>query len=122
MNMIEKRKRSMGQGGFTLIELLVVIAILAILAGVAVFAVGNLTDGAGENACKIEKDTFTTANAAAEAKGAGNSPGDYIDAGSATVTATLVTGKYWSMPNTDGGNSPLTLTGIAPNAAGDCNI
>lgn len=60
MNMIEKRKAMAGQGGFT-IELLVVVAILAILAGVAVFAVSNLTADADNNACKVEKDTIKTA-------------------------------------------------------------
>jgi type IV pilus assembly protein PilA len=114
MNMIEKRKQARGQGGFTLIELLVVIAILAVLAGVAVFAVGNLTDGADENACKVEKSTFLTANAAAEAKGAGNQPEDYLDAGSITGEGTAtVAGKYWQMPNTDGGGTgPVARTGV----------
>ena len=79
MNMIEKRKRNMGQGGFTLIELLVVIAILAILAGVAVFAVGNLTDGADENACKLERDTIRTAIEAAKAKRGTATTTDYLD-------------------------------------------
>ena len=67
MNMIEKRKAMAGQGGFTLIELLVVVAILAILAGVAVFAVSNLTADADTNACKVEADTIKTAWAAARA-------------------------------------------------------
>ncbi len=59
--MIEQRKRNRGQGGFTLIELLVVIAIMAILAGVAIFAVGNLNESADKSACLTEKDTINTA-------------------------------------------------------------
>lgn len=99
MNMIEKRKRSMGQGGFTLIELLVVVAILAILAGVAVFAVGNLTDDADSNACKVEKDTIKTAIAAADATSdSSDTWDDYIDGGATatkyfTVTAGAPTAK-----------------------------
>jgi type IV pilus assembly protein PilA len=86
MNMIEKRKRSMGQGGFTLIELLVVVAILAILAGVAVFAVGNLTSDADKNACKVEKDTVKTAIAAAAATSDTTDDWeDYIDGGAASA-------------------------------------
>jgi prepilin-type N-terminal cleavage/methylation domain-containing protein len=64
MNMIEKRKAMAGQGGFTLVELLVVVAILGILAGVAVFAVGNLTSDANRNACRIEVRAVKTAVAA----------------------------------------------------------
>jgi len=47
--------------GFTLVELLIVIVILGILAGIVVFAVGNLTSNAKTNACSTEKSTITTA-------------------------------------------------------------
>lgn len=104
MNMIEKRKRNMGQGGFTLIELLVVIAILAILAGVAVFAVGNLTDGADENACKLEKDTLRTAVQASKAKnGSAASWQDYTDG----------TPKYWTVTVSAGPPEAVTYTKTA---------
>lgn len=93
MNKIDKRKRNMGQGGFTLIELLVVVAILAILAGVAVFAVGNLTDDADKNACKVEKDTVKTAIAAADATSSSTDTwSTYIDGGASATKYFTVTG------------------------------
>lgn len=61
MNMIHKRQQMRGQSGFTLIELLVAIAILGVLAGVAVFAVGNLTEKSKATACVTEKRTVETA-------------------------------------------------------------
>ena len=61
MNIIEKKKRQMGQGGFTLIELLVVIAILAVLAGLAVIGIGAMRDNAEKSACKADADTYQTA-------------------------------------------------------------
>ena len=41
--------------GFTLVELLIVIVILGILAGIVVFAVGNMTTNAKATGCAAEK-------------------------------------------------------------------
>jgi len=92
--MIEQRKNNRGQGGFTLIELLVVIAILAILAGVAVFAVNGLTTDADVNACELEKDVIKTAQQASLASpqnpdGSASTPADFIDDAET---------KYWNIP------------------------
>jgi general secretion pathway protein G len=54
--------------GFTLVELLIVIVILGILAGIVVFAVGNLTSSAQSNACAQEKSTIVTADEAYKAQ------------------------------------------------------
>ncbi len=91
--LIEKSaaKRAQGQSGFTLIELLVVVAILGILAGVVVFAVGNLTDDAEDSACDIELRTIETAAAA-----------DATTGGSAASVADLVTAGYLQDANTLG--------------------
>jgi prepilin-type N-terminal cleavage/methylation domain-containing protein len=56
-----KDHKNAPERGFTLVELLIVIVILGILAGIVVFAVGNLTSNAKTNACATEKSTITTA-------------------------------------------------------------
>jgi type II secretion system protein G len=71
--------------GFTLVELLIVIVILGILAGIVVFAVGNLTSNAKTNACGTEKATISTALEAYKAN-VGRYP-TAADAGGAPATA-----------------------------------
>ncbi len=66
----EADHKNLVEQGFTLVELLIVIVIMGILAGIVVFAVGNLTQSATQNACKTEADTFVTAFQAYKAESA----------------------------------------------------
>lgn len=60
-NEIQKDEKNVVEAGFTLVELLIVIVIMGILAGIVVFAVGNLTDNASKTACKTEVSMVETA-------------------------------------------------------------
>lgn len=66
----EEDQKNIVEQGFTLVELLIVIVIMGILAGIVVFAVGNLTDSAEKNSCITEADTVRTAVAAWKAANA----------------------------------------------------
>jgi prepilin-type N-terminal cleavage/methylation domain-containing protein len=86
MKMIQKRQQMKGQSGFTLIELLVAIAILGVLAGVAVFAVGNLTSDSKVSACTTEGSTLITAAGAATATAdAADTANTFIKGGTASL-------------------------------------
>jgi len=106
MNIIEKKKRQMGQGGFTLIELLVVIAILAVLAGLAVIGIGAMRDNANKQACKTDKDTAETAAQAWLVDDANN----YANL---NLTA-LTTAKYLKKPG--------KVTAVSADSAGNVTV
>ena len=106
--MAGKRRSLLVEQGFTLVELLIVIVILGILAGIVVFAVGNLTSNAQTNACATEKSTIVSADEAYKAQN-----------GSYTDTAGLVAaGLLKSTPagyTIDGSGN---MTAIANNPGG----
>lgn len=104
--MIQKRMASRGQSGFTLIELLVVIAILAILGGVVVFAVGNVTSSAEDSACDIEKRMMQTAVEASK----GASGANKYDA-SAFIEGGATSGTYWEI--TGDGTAAVAASAVA---------
>jgi prepilin-type N-terminal cleavage/methylation domain-containing protein len=97
MKKILERRNS--EKGFTLIELLVVIVILGILAAVAVFAVGGVTDRGVKSACQADVKAIETAGEAYYAKN-----GSY-----AATIAVLKTAKFLKTdPGTGGGKYAIT--------------
>ena len=75
---LRERLASSDQVGFTLIELLIVIVILGILAGIAIFAVGQF-QGDASTACSKANDRINqTVSAARSIPGAGSS-GSYTN-------------------------------------------
>lgn len=85
------RDRHLTEQGFTLVEILIVMVILGILAGIVVFAVGNMTSGAKTSACAAEKSTISTALDTYKAQ-TGSYPAsmDYLD-GNAAAPANVGT-------------------------------
>jgi prepilin-type N-terminal cleavage/methylation domain-containing protein len=81
---VREDHKNIVEQGFTLVELLIVIVILGILAGIVVFAVGNLTSDASKNACSTDVSTFKSAYQAYKAHNLGAAPGSEA-AGSKTA-------------------------------------
>ena len=97
--------KSVIEHGFTLVELLIVIVILGILAGIVVFAVGNLTSNAKTNACATEKSTIVTADEAYKAQNA-----SYTDTAGLVSAGLLKTTPVNYSINTAGTVSVLAST------------
>jgi len=100
-------KRAREEGGFTLIELMIVIVILGILAGIVVFAVGNLTSSAQSNSCSQEKSTIITADEAYKAQ-----TGSYTD-----TTGLIASGLLKTTPS----SYYITATGQVNPISGNTN-
>lgn len=101
-----------GQGGFTLIEALVVVALMAILGGIAVFAVTQLQQDAEETACISERRTIETAMWAEHNTGnTADTYGDYLsNAPKFFSNSGSPTAPVWG-PGTEhpGGSCPATI-------------
>jgi type II secretory pathway pseudopilin PulG len=80
--------------------MLIVIVILGVLAGIVVFAVGNLTSTSKQHACATEAQSFFTAFHGYRAAAKGNSPGLGTDvAGSRDqVVADLIKAPFGTAP------------------------
>ena len=102
-----KQDQNIIERGFTLVELLIVIVILGILAGIVVFAVGNLTSSAKTNACSTEKSTIITADEAYKAQ-----TGSYTD-----TTGLVASGLLKSTPS----SYYITATGQVNPVTGNTN-
>jgi general secretion pathway protein G len=112
--------------GFTLVELLIVIVILGILAGIVVFAVGNLSSNAKTTGCNAEKVTISHAlesykaftgsyPTAAAAGGGSHTAMDLLDGNAATTPApgTLLKKLPANYTINDTGTISLTAAGTA---------
>jgi prepilin-type N-terminal cleavage/methylation domain-containing protein len=83
--------------GFTLVELLIVIVILGILAGIVVFAVGNMTSNAKTTGCNAEKTTIQDALESYKAQ-AGVYPTAAAAGGGSHAAMDLLTGNAATTP------------------------
>lgn len=117
------RLRGGYEGGFTLIELLIVIVILAILAGITIIAIGNMTSNSAKAACtsdsksvEVAAETFKAQTGAypggtyttGDSIGPGSTPATYMTG----VTSSATTGGVAILMN--GGDTDANGNTIGP--------
>jgi len=103
LKQLRSKDQNIIERGFTLVELLIVIVILGILAGIVVFAVGNLTSSAKSNSCSQEKSTLITADEAYKAQ-----TGSYTDAAGLLASGLIKAAPTMYTINASGTTSPIS--------------
>jgi len=110
------RRVARPERAFTLVELVLTITILGILAGIVVFAVGNINTTATTDACAQEKSTISTALETYKAQN-GSYPSSITDLTSGSGALLKTTPLDYTI-DSSGNIVVLTGTGQNPNNCG----